>query len=165
MSIGFPILLLALWELAVDLKWLDERFFPAPHAVAAALYQLTVQGELMGKLWLLPGMIAAGDWAGMRTVIEEGHVWISLFRTFSGFFIGAIPGISAAVIDWISYGHALKTEKNAHVFFVRNGQPPLLLVLQRGDDGKTRVELQGVSAEQLAAETAQTKPAAARLTT
>jgi len=54
-----------------------------------------------------------------------------------------------------------KTEKNAHVFFVRSGQPPLLLVLQRGDDGKTRVELQGVSAEQLAAETRQAKLTAA----
>ena len=27
--------------------------------------------------------------------------------------MGAIPGIGASVIDWISYGHALKTEKDA----------------------------------------------------
>ncbi|MCX5818876.1 MAG: ABC transporter permease [Deltaproteobacteria bacterium] len=98
LSIGFPILLLALWELAVGLKWLDERFFPAPHAVAVALYQLTVQGELMGQFWLLPGKIAAGDWAGARKVIEEGHLWISLFRIFSGFLVGAIPGVVLGVV-------------------------------------------------------------------
>jgi ABC-type nitrate/sulfonate/bicarbonate transport system permease component len=98
LSIGFPILLLALWELAVGLKWLDERFFPAPHAVAAALYQLTVQGELLGQLWLLPGKIAAGDWEGVGKVFEEGHLWISLFRIFSGFLVGAIPGVILGVI-------------------------------------------------------------------
>ena len=27
--------------------------------------------------------------------------------------MGAIPGIGASVIDWISYGHALRTEKGA----------------------------------------------------
>jgi len=30
-----------------------------------------------------------------------------------GSAMGAIPGIGASVIDWISYGHALKTEKDA----------------------------------------------------
>jgi hypothetical protein len=36
-----------------------------------------------------------------------------------GSVIGAIPGISAAVIDWISYGHAIKTEKLAQQTFGR----------------------------------------------
>ncbi|MCE5262482.1 MAG: ABC transporter permease [Deltaproteobacteria bacterium] len=98
LSIGFPILLLALWELAVGLNWLDQRFFPAPHAVAVALYQLTVDGELMGKLWLLPGIIAAGDWAGALKVFEEGHLWVSLFRIFSGFLLGAVPGVILGVV-------------------------------------------------------------------
>ena len=98
LSIGFPILLLALWELAVELNWLDQRFFPAPHAVAVALYQLTVQGELMGQLWLLPGRVAAGDWPGVWKVFEEGHLWISLFRIFSGFLVGAIPGVILGVV-------------------------------------------------------------------
>src|SRR5437764_1046399 len=30
-----------------------------------------------------------------------------------GSFMGAIPGIAVSIIDWISYGHALRTEKGA----------------------------------------------------
>jgi ABC-type nitrate/sulfonate/bicarbonate transport system permease component len=98
LSIGFPLALLALWETAVRLQWLDGRFFPAPTAVAVALWDLTVQGQLLGKLWLLPGLIAAGDVSGVRKVLVEGHLWVSLFRIFSGFFVGAIPGILLGVV-------------------------------------------------------------------
>jgi hypothetical protein len=52
------------------------------------------------------------------------------------------------------------TEKAAHAFFVRPDHAPLLLVLQRGEDGVTKIELKGVSAEVLAAETEPPKPAA-----
>jgi hypothetical protein len=31
--------------------------------------------------------------------------------------IGSIPGISASVVDWLAYGHALKTEKGASATF------------------------------------------------
>jgi ABC-type nitrate/sulfonate/bicarbonate transport system permease component len=97
LSVGFPLLLLALWETAVRLHWLDSRFFPAPTTVAAALWELTVKGELLGRLWLLPGLIAAGDLAGVRKVFAEGHLWVSLFRIFAGFFVGALPGILLGV--------------------------------------------------------------------
>lgn len=43
--------------------------------------------------------------------------------------------------------------KAMHAFFVRADRAPLLLVLQRGDDGKTNIELKGVPAALLAAET------------
>jgi len=98
LSVGFPILLLALWELAVTLKWLDARFFPAPSTVAIALWNLIVNGELLGPFWLLPGKIRAGDWSGALKVFEEGHLWVSLFRIFAGFLLGAIPGIILGVI-------------------------------------------------------------------
>jgi len=98
LSVGFPLALLALWEMAVRLQWLDGRFFPAPTAVAVALWELTVKGELLGKLWLLPGLIAAGDLSGARKVFAEGHLWVSLFRIFSGFFVGAVPGVILGVV-------------------------------------------------------------------
>jgi TctA family transporter len=41
------------------------------------------------------------------------HWWLVLRCSWIGSVIGAIPGISASVIDWISYAHALKTEKGA----------------------------------------------------
>jgi ABC-type nitrate/sulfonate/bicarbonate transport system permease component len=98
LSIGFPLLLLALWEMVVRLRWLDARFFPAPSTVAVALWSLVARGELLGKFWLLPGLIGSGDWSGVQTVLKEGHVWVSLFRIFAGFVLGATPGIILGVI-------------------------------------------------------------------
>jgi hypothetical protein len=51
-------------------------------------------------------------------------------------------------------GRNTDTDKVAHAFFARPDHAPLLLVLQRGDDGATKIELKGVPAEALAAETA-----------
>jgi ABC-type nitrate/sulfonate/bicarbonate transport system permease component len=98
LSIGFPILLLALWEGAVRLNWVDARFFPAPSTVGVALWNLIANGELLGKFWLLPAKVRAGDWAGVLKVLEEGHLWVSLFRIFAGFILGAIPGVILGVV-------------------------------------------------------------------
>ena len=42
--------------------------------------------------------------------------WLVLRCSWLGAALGAIPGIGSAVIDWIAYGHALKTEKNTETF-------------------------------------------------
>ncbi|MBI5304255.1 MAG: ABC transporter permease [Chloroflexi bacterium] len=102
LAIGFPLFLLALWEFVVRAQWLDGRFFPAPSAVAVALWNLTAKGDLLGKVWLLPGALALGDWDAAQKIIIEGHLWVSLFRIFAGFFLGAIPGIVLGVIMGMS---------------------------------------------------------------
>lgn len=43
------------------------------------------------------------------------------------------------------------TERGAFAYYIRENQKPLLLVLLRGTDGRTKVELKGVPAEMLAA--------------
>jgi TctA family transporter len=48
---------------------------------------------------------------GIRDCIE--HWFLILRCSWIGSAMGAIPGIGASVIDWISYGHALRTEKGA----------------------------------------------------
>ncbi len=63
-----------------------------------------VQSEKMQNNW-------KGLWQGSVDCFV--HWWLVLRCCWIGSVIGAIPGISAAVIDWISYGHALKTEKYA----------------------------------------------------
>jgi len=98
LSIGFPLLLLLLWEMAVALKWLDARFFPAPSHVAIALWNLIAKGELLGPLWLLPKKVRTGDWVTALKVMQEGHLWVSLFRIFTGFLLGAVPGILLGVV-------------------------------------------------------------------
>ena len=45
------------------------------------------------------------------------HWFLVLRCAWIGSAMGAIPGIGAAVIDWISYGHALRTEKGAQQTF------------------------------------------------
>ena len=44
--------------------------------------------------------------------------WFLILRcSWLGAAAGAIPGIGASVIDWLSYGHALRTEKGARETF------------------------------------------------
>jgi TctA family transporter len=45
------------------------------------------------------------------------HWWLVLRCSWIGAFFGAIPGVGAAVIDWLAYGHALRTEKGAQQSF------------------------------------------------
>jgi len=45
------------------------------------------------------------------------HWFLILRCSWLGAAMGAIPGIGASVIDWISYGHALRTEKGAALTF------------------------------------------------
>jgi TctA family transporter len=59
------------------------------------------------------------NWAGLwqGSVDCFVHWWLVLRCSWIGSVIGAIPGIGTSVIDWISYGHALKTEKGAKLTF------------------------------------------------
>ncbi len=52
---------------------------------------------------------------GMLLGIKDcAEHWFLILRcSWIGSAMGAIPGIGASVIDWISYGHALRTEKGA----------------------------------------------------
>ncbi len=52
---------------------------------------------------------------GMLLGVKDciAHWFLILRCSWIGAAMGAIPGIGASVIDWISYGHALRTEKGA----------------------------------------------------
>jgi len=45
------------------------------------------------------------------------HFWLVIRGSGIGAILGAVPGIGASVIDWIAYGHALRTEKGASETF------------------------------------------------
>lgn len=78
LSILSPIVLLAIWELACRVGWLDTRFFPAPTAVFREFLNMILNGEL------------AKD------------VGISLSRILVGFVVGAVPGIVIGLAMGIS---------------------------------------------------------------
>ncbi|MES2187110.1 MAG: tripartite tricarboxylate transporter permease [Pseudomonadota bacterium] len=56
-----------------------------------------------------------GLMAGVRDC--RTHWFLVLRCSAIGSALGAVPGIGASVIDWISYGHALRTEKGAQQSF------------------------------------------------
>ena len=52
-----------------------------------------------------------GMWQGARDCFT--HWWLVLRCSWIGSAFGAVPGIGGAVIDWLAYGHAVRTEKGA----------------------------------------------------
>src|SRR4051812_28805105 len=58
---------------------------------------------------------------GMMLGIKDcfKHWWLIVRCSWIGAGIGSIPGIGHSVIDWMSYGHALRTEDNAQRTFGR----------------------------------------------
>jgi TctA family transporter len=54
------------------------------------------------------------QWEGVRDVGR--HWWLVVRCGILGTGLGAIPGIGSAVIDWIAYGYAQRTEKNPETF-------------------------------------------------
>jgi TctA family transporter len=56
----------------------------------------------------------ADQWVGIRDALANW--WLILRCSCLGAILGAVPGLGAAVIDWIAYGHAVRTEKNTERF-------------------------------------------------
>src|SRR5215468_588362 len=61
-----------------------------------------------------PNINMSSQWEGVRDVVR--HWWLVLRCGALGSGLGAIPGIGSAVIDWIAYGYAQRTEKNPETF-------------------------------------------------
>jgi TctA family transporter len=95
---------LYLWD-GLPLVPLTLGIFALPELCDLLISRTAVVGkeQLVGnRLGLLRG---AGDCFR--------HWFLVLRCSWIGSAMGAIPGIGAAVIDWISYGHALRSEKGA----------------------------------------------------
>ena len=52
-----------------------------------------------------------GMWQGAKDCFTNW--WLVLRCSWIGAAFGAVPGIGGAVIDWLAYGHAVRTEKGA----------------------------------------------------
>ena len=59
--------------------------------------------------------VSGGMWLGAKDCFR--HWWLILRCSWIGAFFGALPGIGGAIIDWLAYGHALRTEKGARQRF------------------------------------------------
>jgi TctA family transporter len=95
---------LYLWD-GLPLVPLTLGIFALPELCDLAIGRMAVVQE---------GMVLdtkSGMAAGIKDCLDN---WFLILRcSWLGAAMGAIPGIGASVIDWISYGHALRTEKGA----------------------------------------------------
>lgn len=75
-QVGVLALLLALWELAAHLNWIDPFIMSSPSRVWKTLIELSADG----LLWK--------------------HAWVSTWETLVGFLIGTVLGYGVAVCLW-----------------------------------------------------------------
>ena len=75
LGVGFPILLVMIWDRAVAIS--GTRLIPSPHQVALMMYDFSFGGVY--------------DDAFSGTILI--HIWKSVQRVYSGFFLAAIIGI------------------------------------------------------------------------
>jgi putative tricarboxylic transport membrane protein len=83
--------------------------FALPELAEMAIERSSIartDGAVTGK----PG----SQWDGVRDAGR--HWWLILRCSGLGALLGAVPGIGSAVIDWMAYGHAIRTEKNPENF-------------------------------------------------
>ena len=55
---------------------------------------------------------------GLIRGIEDAfrHRWLAIRCAFLGTYIGMLPGLGAAIVDWIAYGHAVQSAKDKSRF-------------------------------------------------
>ena len=82
--------------------------FAMPELCELAVARKKIAGDHAGNINL------SSQWEGVRDVGR--HWWLVLRCSILGTGLGAIPGIGSAVIDWIAYGYAQRTEKNPETF-------------------------------------------------
>src|SRR5580692_6249076 len=98
---------LYLWD-GVPLIPATLGIFALPELAELAITRRRIAGDNA------PDISLSSQWEGVRDVMR--HWWLVLRCGVLGVGLGAIPGIGSAVIDWIAYGYAQRTEKNAETF-------------------------------------------------
>jgi TctA family transporter len=82
--------------------------FALPELADLAINRKRIAGEHAHDVNL------SNQWEGVRDVYRNW--WLVLKCSALGTALGVIPGIGSAVIDWIVYGYAVRTEKNPETF-------------------------------------------------
>ena len=94
---------LYLWE-GAPLTSIVLGFFALPELADLAISRTAISGNL-----------AKTDTSGMLQGAKDcfKHWWLVLRCSWLGAALGAVPGIGGAIVDWLAYGHAVRTEKGA----------------------------------------------------
>jgi TctA family transporter len=100
---------LYLWE-GAPLVPIVLGLFALPELADLAIARTAISGDMTKT-------DKEGMWQGARDCFENW--WLVVRCSWLGAALGAIPGIGGAVVDWLAYGHAVRTEKGAAQTFGR----------------------------------------------
>jgi TctA family transporter len=98
---------LYLWD-GLPVVPLALGLFAVPEIADMVITRKSISGNSdVGSRW--------SQWQGVKDVFNNKFL---MFRCSTiGAAMGAIPGIGASIIDWIAYGHAVRTVKDAKLTF------------------------------------------------
>jgi putative tricarboxylic transport membrane protein len=82
--------------------------FALPELADLAINRKRIAGENLSVVKI------SSQWEGVRDVFRNW--WLVLKCSALGTALGIVPGIGSAVIDWIVYGYAVRTEKHPERF-------------------------------------------------
>jgi TctA family transporter len=74
------------------------------------IIDLMVRGSSIASQ-LPAGQVSKGAWQGVRDTFR--HFWLTMRCSLIGTFIGIMPGIGGSVAQWLAYGHATQSARNA----------------------------------------------------
>jgi ABC-type nitrate/sulfonate/bicarbonate transport system permease component len=69
-----PILLITMWQVAANNRWIDVRFFPGPKAIVDASRDLISSGTLFDAMWASTKRILGGYAIGVVTGVAAGLI-------------------------------------------------------------------------------------------
>ena len=84
-------------------------------SIILGLFALPELADLAISRTAIAGNMAKTDKQGMIQGAKDcfKHWWLIMRCSWIGAGLGAVPGIGGAVVDWVAYGHAARTEKGA----------------------------------------------------
>ncbi len=78
------------------------------------LAEMAVMRSSVAREGGIPDVSLTAQWRGARDALR--HWWLVVRCGWLGAVLGTVPGLGASSIDWIAYGHAVRTEKGAEGF-------------------------------------------------
>ena len=102
-----------------DILYLQDGIPLVP--IILGIFALPELCELAIRRTAIAGNVTFTSRQGMQQGVADSlRNWFLVLRCGSlGAILGAVPGITGAVTDWIAYGHALQTSKGAKLTFTK----------------------------------------------
>ena len=95
---------LYLWG-GLDLVPVLVGIFAIPEIIDLAIRRTSIAGTLPA------GRVSKGALEGVKDTFR--HFWLTIRCSLIGTFIGIMPGMGGAVAQWMAYGHATQSARNA----------------------------------------------------